>query len=186
MASGAAHTVGPMLREVKNAAWESQGLWLWKRYVFAAGRARAARGVRPAELARLEAMQGTEAVAVLADEGRRYWWCLGRFYWEDDGLSPQDVFALAFQRQDRARRRLERAHQAVHLGQEPSALRRLGIPRELRQAVYDRDGGRCVQCEATFDLQYDHVIPVALGGATSFENLELLCGPCNREKGASL
>ena len=30
------------------------------------------------------------------------------------------------------------------------------------------------------------VIPVALGGATTIANLQLLCGDCNREKGADL
>jgi 5-methylcytosine-specific restriction endonuclease McrA len=36
------------------------------------------------------------------------------------------------------------------------------------------------------DLQYDHVIPVALGGAITVENLRLLCSDCNRSKGATI
>jgi hypothetical protein len=48
----------------------------------------------------------------------------------------------------------------------------------VRRAVFERDGGKCVECGSTFDLQYDHVIPVALGGATTVENLQLLCGDC--------
>lgn len=35
-------------------------------------------------------------------------------------------------------------------------------------------------------LQYDHVLPVALGGATTVENLQLLCADCNRRKSDSL
>jgi hypothetical protein len=57
---------------------------------------------------------------------------------------------------------------------------------ELRRAVFERDGGKCTECGSTFDLQYDHVIPVALGGATTADNLELLCADCNRSKGADL
>jgi 5-methylcytosine-specific restriction endonuclease McrA len=68
----------------------------------------------------------------------------------------------------------------------PPAPRREALPRELRYAVWERDGGRCVECGSAFELQYDHVIPVALGGATSAENLQLLCGDCNRAKGATL
>ena len=35
-------------------------------------------------------------------------------------------------------------------------------------------------------LQFDHVIPVALGGSSTADNLQLLCAPCNRDKGAGL
>jgi hypothetical protein len=60
------------------------------------------------------------------------------------------------------------------------------IPREVRLAVWTRDDARCVECSTDFDLQYDHIIPVFLGGATSAANLQLLCGACNRKKGARL
>jgi 5-methylcytosine-specific restriction endonuclease McrA len=52
--------------------------------------------------------------------------------------------------------------------------------------VFERDGGQCVECGSKFDLQYDHLIPVALGGASTVDNLQLLCGECNRLKGADL
>jgi len=42
--------------------------------------------------------------------------------------------------------------------------------------------GTVTPCNAarTEELQFDHVLPVALGGATSVENLQILCGDCNR------
>jgi 5-methylcytosine-specific restriction endonuclease McrA len=52
--------------------------------------------------------------------------------------------------------------------------------------VWDRDGGACVQCGERFELQFDHVIPLALGGANTAENLQVLCGDCNRAKGATV
>ncbi|MDX6685622.1 MAG: hypothetical protein QOF26_1885 [Baekduia sp.] len=176
-----------MLREAKNAGWVTAGGWFRRRHVFTAGRLVAARGVRPAALAALELEQRDGAVAVLqAPENRTYWWCLDRFYWEDEGLSAADVFALAYERHVRARRRLERARTTVALGQTPAAPRREGLSRDVRLAVWERDGGACVQCGATFELQFDHVIPVALGGANTIDNLQVLCGPCNRDKGAEL
>jgi hypothetical protein len=176
-----------MLREAKNAAWTVTGRWFWERHTFACGKLVADRGLCAAERAELEAEQRTAAVEVLrAPGGRTYWWCMDRFFWEDAALAAPDVFALVYERHVREQRRLERAHATVALGQTPAAPRREGIPRDVRLAVWERDRGACVQCAATFELQFDHVIPVALGGATTAENLQVLCGTCNRAKGASL
>jgi 5-methylcytosine-specific restriction endonuclease McrA len=63
---------------------------------------------------------------------------------------------------------------------------RAPIPTELRRAVFERDGGRCVDCGGSFDLRYDHILPVAHGGATTLQNLQLLCAECNRGKSDSI
>lgn len=59
------------------------------------------------------------------------------------------------------------------------------IPYRLRTKVLRRDHWQCVYCGSKEELQIDHIIPVSRGGATVFANLETLCGPCNRRKGAS-
>ena len=174
-----------MLREVGKAGWEEQRSWLRRRYVFVCGTTRAARGLRPAAFAAAQVAQRERAVPVLHDGGRAYWWCLDRFYVSDRELSADDVYALAYERRVRARRTLQRAHETVRLGRTPPA-RRQGVPLAVRRAVWDRDGGSCAECGSEFELQFDHVIPVALGGATTAENLQVLCGGCNRAKGASL
>jgi HNH endonuclease len=67
-----------------------------------------------------------------------------------------------------------------------SGGRRQPIPRETRLAVFNRDGGRCAECGSNFDIQYDHIIPVAMGGSSTVENLQILCADCNRRKGPTL
>ena len=60
------------------------------------------------------------------------------------------------------------------------------IPEAIRSEVWRRDLGRCVKCGSNQNLEFDHVIPVAMGGATSVRNLQLLCRGCNREKGRAI
>lgn len=60
------------------------------------------------------------------------------------------------------------------------------IPRHIANQVWHRDGGRCVECQATEYLEFDHIIPYSKGGATSLNNLQLLCRKCNLAKGDRL
>jgi hypothetical protein len=175
-----------VLREAKDAGFEATGAWLWRRFVFSAGGRRAERALTAAGYARAESQQRDVAVCVLCDERRRWWWCRDRFWCADDDLSAQDVLALVCEREARRQRRLDRAHAVLSTRASPDRARREPVPRELRRAVFERDGGRCVECGSRFDLQYDHVIPLALGGASTLENLQILCAGCNGRKGTSL
>ncbi len=60
------------------------------------------------------------------------------------------------------------------------------IPAHVRHEVWQRDGGRCAQCGSRERLEFDHIVPVSRGGSSTVRNLELLCEPCNRAKGARL
>jgi len=61
------------------------------------------------------------------------------------------------------------------------------IPANTRAAVFDRDAHRCsyvaadgTRCNATRNLEIDHVEPFALGGSHEAENLRVLCAAHNR------
>jgi 5-methylcytosine-specific restriction endonuclease McrA len=173
-----------MLREVKNARFERRPGLFGRRYFLVEGRTAGTLTWRRRAFEAILREQQERPVALFERDGRTYWAFERRIFWEDDELDAADVLALVRQRQRRARRTLERAHAA--LAGEEAEPRRGPIPRAVRLAVFERDGGRCVECGSSFDIQYDHVIPVALGGAGTVENLQVLCAPCNRAKGASL
>lgn len=56
------------------------------------------------------------------------------------------------------------------------------IPRDVRQRVWQRYGGRCAECGASQYLEFDHIVPVAKGGSNSDLNVQLLCRGCNAKK----
>lgn len=174
-----------MLRAVQGAGFEPVGSGLLRRWVFRTGRIESEHTLSGRALRRLMAAQEQAPVAVLTDGARTWWMTGGEVLSAPAELTQDDVAALLAEREARAARRLERAHAIRAQGAAPPEGRR-SIPRELRLAVWERDGGRCVECGTDFDLQYDHVIPVALGGANTAENLQLLCGSCNRRKGAAI
>jgi 5-methylcytosine-specific restriction endonuclease McrA len=58
------------------------------------------------------------------------------------------------------------------------------VPAAVRRAVWKRDGGRCQWplegggvCGSTHRIEFDHIQPVAKGGASTVENGRLLCRP---------
>lgn len=53
----------------------------------------------------------------------------------------------------------------------------------VRGRVMQRDADRCQGCGATDDLTIDHITPIAKGGTSAIENLQVLCRPCNSSKG---
>jgi hypothetical protein len=56
------------------------------------------------------------------------------------------------------------------------APRRHLIPTAVKLEVWARDGGRCVECGASDDLHFDHIIPFARGGSSLVaSNVQLLC-----------
>ncbi len=63
------------------------------------------------------------------------------------------------------------------------------ISADMREFVYQRDGGRCFYCHCDvprFGAHLDHVLPVARGGKSTYANLVLSCRGCNSSKSASV
>jgi len=52
--------------------------------------------------------------------------------------------------------------------------------------LFLRDGFCCQYCGTKGDLTFDHVVPRAAGGITSWENVVAACSPCNLRKGSQM
>jgi 5-methylcytosine-specific restriction endonuclease McrA len=63
------------------------------------------------------------------------------------------------------------------------------MPAFTRFNVFLRDGFTCQYCSARRpapELTFDHVVPRAKGGRTTWENVVTACGGCNLRKGSKL
>lgn len=61
------------------------------------------------------------------------------------------------------------------------------IPTIIKKLIWDRDGGKCVECGSTQDLHFDHILPFSKGGtSTNPENIQLLCQKHNLSKSSKI
>jgi hypothetical protein len=57
------------------------------------------------------------------------------------------------------------------------------IPTSVKLEVWRRDGGKCIECGATDELHFDHIVPYSKGGTSlKAENIQLLCARHNLAK----
>ena len=82
---------------------------------------------------------------------------------------------------------MERHRQEIaRLEREGQRATRRPIPESVRNEVWRRDQGHCVDCGSRERLEFDHIIPVSRGGSNTARNIELRCETCNRSKGARI
>ena len=119
-------------------------------------------------------------------ENKIYWLFEDKLYKDSEGLAAEDVRALLITRKKQQQSRINRAKTIASApatsqylptnGGKPS---RTTIPDDVKLLVWQRDHGSCIKCGSNVELQFDHIIPLSLGGASTPENLQILCGRCN-------
>lgn len=87
---------------------------------------------------------------------------------------------------EKRRRKLARLQHQVSADVSATDNQRQRIPDEVRHEVWRRDEGKCSRCGSRTNIEYDHIVPVSLGGSNTARNIELLCEACNRSKGARI
>jgi 5-methylcytosine-specific restriction endonuclease McrA len=106
-------------------------------------------------------------------------------------VSPGDLAGVIDRALDLIVVQLEKRRHGLHRRAQPHAakpsLRARHLPADLRAKVYERDHGACtfvsddgVHCSSRHALEYDHIVPLAQGGATTLDNLRLLCPAHNQ------
>jgi hypothetical protein len=61
------------------------------------------------------------------------------------------------------------------------------IPSAVKQAVWKRDQGRCIDCGSNDNLHFDHILPFSKGGSSVLvDNIQLLCARHNLKKSNKL
>jgi hypothetical protein len=153
--------------------WRDSRGFLWSTRVWFVGTGCPPFKLRPDTYLRLRTWCDDEnlPVFVARTRQRQWWWWRNAFYWESGDYEPEEVGALL--------EMLERDDEQG-LGWELEVHLAGPIPEHVKRLVFDRDGGRCVACGSDELVQFDHVIPSAMGGDNRPQNLRLLCSACNR------
>jgi hypothetical protein len=126
---------------------------------------------------------------LVGEDGNLICWLYKRrvFSSFDRDLAAEDIAALVNEDANKRRLQLEKAHAVEAMTRQlDSRAKRQSIPQDVKTAIWQRDNGRCVECESQVSLEFDHIIPFSMGGSNTVRNLQLLCETCNRRKGASL
>lgn len=134
--------------------------------------------------ARLAASQLDRPVLVMKRNGRRWWWYLDRFWWDELGRSPSEVAALVGYADLRRREQSEQRARttAALLGHDLPRVRDEDLSPIVRFAVWCRDRGRCVDCRSTDGLGYEQIVPFSKGGLRWIANIELRCARCRDQR----
>lgn len=104
--------------------------------------------------------------------------------WVGIDISPKAAELV----QSRMREELGLFYKGAHRKDIPNRtdLGKLPSHRSHARTLYGKQGGNCAGCDIHFEprhLEVDHIISRSKGGTDHIDNLQLLCGSCNRIKG---
>lgn len=110
----------------------------------------------------------------------------GRIYGrKSEKFSADDIFALA----KRLNNKNGNFYNDREIWDAICRVERGKVSNKMRFSIYERDGYRCCKCGVSdryAQMEIDHIIPIAKGGKSTYDNLQTLCHKCNVEKGVSL
>ncbi len=129
---------------------------------------------------------------LLADRRKAQCWFFKDkiFYVYDSFLSSEDEIKLKIKhlylKSKISLKKIEKEVEAFENFDKTQGVKREKIPNDVRLFVWQRDEGKCTQCNNKEKLEFDHIIPVSEGGSNTERNIQLLCENCNRSKGRTV
>ena len=103
------------------------------------------------------------------------------FWLTNKDYSEKDLLYLIEEQKEKKKKKVEKAKKFVTKTPSNEGRERI-ISQDVKDRVWNRDNGKCVECGSNENLEFDHIIPVSKGGANTYRNIQLLCEPCNRSK----
>ena len=106
--------------------------------------------------------------------------------WAGIDISPKAAELVQLRMKKELGLFFEGAHREdIPLRTDQGDIPRYNNPRN-KTILYGEQGGHCAGCKEHFEprhLEIDHIVPRSRGGSDHMDNLQLLCGSCNRIKG---
>ncbi len=122
---------------------------------------------------------------------QRFWWFNKKLFWvnrscnssEDYEYLTGKVEQFALESETQYLESLDKLKR-LRLINNKKRVPRPPIQDDVAALVLARDGEKCVNCGATDNLEFDHILPFSRGGSSSEDNLQILCRRCNAKRGA--
>ena len=143
------------LRKITSGHLQSSGFWVFKKWQFYVTKTNFFELSNDDFRQAKKRLELSGACMIGRDGNRVLWWTNAGLFWADPDLSDEDVELLVWDRQRRQESRLDRLRKIRTGEKNLTEGRRIRISEEVRAFVWNRDEGRCVQCGAQDELQFE-------------------------------
>jgi len=119
---------------------------------------------------------GHRPTIINSDASYQHWLCIQRWALVDSSFAHSKM--PQWLKKHRCIQSSLRSYTDLNIAS-PSILKR-NFRGNAKRKIHERDGNKCLICDAETELTLQHVWPYSFGGETSSRNLVTLCSECNQ------